>query len=404
MVVRFIIDFLGCIVSIVFGLWQVCRSSFGKSNIGKFLKIATDCNFFFEKLRFYLCDKAEIMKEEKEITIYDIAKHLNISATTVSRGLKDHPAINKNTRKKIVDAAKELGYRSNMFASNLRSKKTHTIGVIVPRLNSYFMSAVLSGMEDAASKEGYNLIISQSLESSEKERANAHTMFNKRVDGLLASLSYDTEGIDHFQQFFTKGIPIVFFDRTFPHNESTSIVIDNYKAAYDVTKHLIEQGCKKIMHLGGNTLRNVYTDRLNGYKQALRDHNIKFDDKFASISDLSEQAGTKAGEHILNMKDKPDGVFAANDTSAVHCMIRLIEAGISIPNDIAFAGFNNDPISKVIQPNLTTVNYPGYTIGESAVNSLINHLNGVSSIKTTNSIVLRSDLIIRASSLKKKTL
>ena len=239
------------------------------------------------------------MADDKEITIYDIAKHLNISATTVSRGLKDHPAINKNTRKKIFEAAKHLGYRSNTFASSLRSKKTFTIGVIVPRLNSYFMSSALAGMEDAASRENYNLIISQSLENAEKEVANAHTMFNKRVDGLLVSLAYDTENIHHFDPFFKKGIPVVFFDRIYPHADSTSIVIDNYRAAYDVTKHLIQQGCKKIMHLGGNLLRNVYADRLNGYKQALRDHNITVDEKkLVYISKLSEEAGVKAAEHI----------------------------------------------------------------------------------------------------------
>ena len=344
------------------------------------------------------------MPEEKEITIYDIAKHLNISATTVSRGLKDHPTINKNTRRKIFDAARQLGYQSNTFASSLRSKKTHTLGVIVPRLNSYFMSSVLSGMEDAASRKGYNLIISQSLESFEKERANANTMFNKRVDGLLISLAYDTEDIGHLSPFFNKGIPVIFFDRAHPHIESTSIVIDNFKAAYDVTKHLLEQGCRRIMHLGGNTLRNVYAERLNGYKQALAEQDIKFNEKLVYISNLSEDAGTKAAEHILQLKQKPDAVFAANDTSAVYCMLRLFEAGISIPADIAFAGFNNDPISKVIQPNLTTINYPGYAVGESAVNNMINHLEGVSSTRTTNTIVLRSDLIIRESSVKKKVL
>ncbi len=345
------------------------------------------------------------MGDDKEITIYDIAKHLNISATTVSRGLKDHPAINKNTRKKIFEAAKHLGYRSNTFASSLRSKKTFTIGVIVPRLNSYFMSSALAGMEDAASRESYNLIISQSLENAEKEVANAHTMFNKRVDGLLVSLAYDTERIDHFTPFFRKGIPVVFFDRIYPHIDSTSIVIDNYKAAYEVTKHLIEQGCRKIMHLGGNLLRNVYADRLKGYKQALKDHNIPFDEKkLVYISKLSEEAGMKAADQILKMSSKPDGVFSANDTAAVYCMIKLKEAGIRIPTDIAFAGFNNDPISKIIEPNLTTVNYSGYDIGEAAVTTLINHLNGISSIKTTNSIILRSDLIVRESSLKNKSL
>ncbi|HEY0680560.1 MAG TPA: LacI family DNA-binding transcriptional regulator [Chitinophagaceae bacterium] len=346
------------------------------------------------------------MAEGKEITIYDIARHLKISATTVSRGLKDHPAINKNTRKKIAEAARELGYRSNTFASSLRSKKTHTIGVIVPRLNSYFVASVLSGMEDVASREEYNLIISQSLESSEKEVANARTMFNKRVDGLLISLAYDTEDIRHLEPFFNKGIPVVFFDRVHPGIDSTSIVIDNYQAAYNVTKHLLDQGCRRIMHLGGNMLRNVYADRLRGYKTALKDYKIQFEEKLLYISKLSEQAGTEAAEHILKMKpkDRPDAVFASNDTAAVHCMIRLKETGIRIPDDIAFAGFNNDPISKVVEPNLTTVNYSGYSVGEAAVTNLINHLKGVSDIKTTHAIVLRSDLIIRESSLKNKTL
>jgi LacI family transcriptional regulator len=345
------------------------------------------------------------MSQQKEITIYDIAKHLNISATTVSRGLKNHPAINKNTRKKIADAAKELGYRSNTFASSLRSKRTHTIGVIVPRLNSNFMSSVLAGMEAAANREDYNLIITQSLEKREKEKANAHTMFNKRVDGLLISLAYDTENITHLQPFFTKGIPVVFFDRTFPHSESTSILIDNAQAAYDVTKHLLEQGCKRIMHLGGNMLRDVYSERLKGYKRALKDFNIPFDEKLIYISNLSEDDGVEAAKHILKMKSsaRPDGIFGANDTVAVHCMITLKAAGVNIPAEIAFAGFNNDPISKVIEPNLTTVNYSGYNIGEVSVMNLINHLKGLTSTKTTNTIVLRADLVIRESSLKNKS-
>jgi len=345
------------------------------------------------------------MSEQREITIYDIAKHLDISATTVSRGLKNHPTINKNTRKKIADAAKELGYRSNTFASSLRSNRTHTIGVIVPRLNSNFMSSVLAGMEDAASRENYNLIITQSLEKREKEKANAHTMYNKRVDGLLISLAYDTENISHLQPFFSKKIPVVFFDRTFNHSESTSILINNFQAAYDATKHLLEQGCKRIMHLGGNMLRDVYSERLRGYKEALHDHKIPFDEKLIYISNLTEEAGTEAAQYILKMKKavRPDGVFSANDTAAVHCMIHLKAAGISIPTDIAFAGFNNDPISKVVEPNLTTINYSGYHIGEVAVMNLINHLNGLSSAKTTNTIVLRADLIVRESSLKNKS-
>lgn len=346
------------------------------------------------------------MSDHKEVTIYDIARHLGLSATTVSRGLKDHPAINKNTRKKIAEAARLLGYRSNTFASSLRSKRTNTIGVIVPRLNSQFMSGVLAGMEDTASREGYHLLISQSLESAEKERANANTMFNKRVDGLLISLAYDTHDIQHLQPFLTKQTPVVFFDRTWDLEGCTSVMIDNYKAAYEVTKHLLDQGCKRILHLGGSKERNVYADRLRGYRHALRDADMPYEEKLVWISMLQENSGTEAAEQIIKMKPatRPDAIFGANDTVAVHCMIRLLEAGIRIPEDIAIAGFNNDPVSRIVSPTLTTINYPGYHLGEAAVMSLVEHLHGVHGATNTNAIILRSELIVRASSQKKKSL
>ncbi|MBO9204323.1 MULTISPECIES: LacI family DNA-binding transcriptional regulator [Niastella] len=342
------------------------------------------------------------MAENREVTIYDIAKHLNISAATVSRGLKNSPAVSKNTRKKIAEVALELGYQSNTFASSLRSKTTKTLGVLVPRLNSHFMSSVLAGMEKAANKHGYNLIIAQSLEEAENEKQNADTMFNKRVDGLLISLAYDTRNINHLEPFFKRNIPVVFFDRVYSHPSSISVVINNYDAAYKITKHLIDQGCQRIMHIGGNLLRNVYKDRFDGYRQALKDHDLPFQDKMHLISELSEKDGTAAAKHILSMPaaKRPDAVFSANDTSAVYCMMALKAAGFHIPHDVAFAGFNNDPISKVIEPNLTTVDYAGETMGNIAVTNLINHLQGTGNLYSTNSITLRADLIIRASSLK----
>jgi len=147
----------------------------------------------------------------KEVTIYDIAEKLNISSATVSRALNDDPVVNKKTRKRIFDTANEMGYRLNHFARNLRSQKTGIIGVILPRLNSYFMSSAISGIEQVANTEGYNIIISQSAELGDKEIANARTMFNNRVDGLLVSLAYDTKDIAHFEPFFKKGIPVIFF-------------------------------------------------------------------------------------------------------------------------------------------------------------------------------------------------
>ncbi|MDP9047896.1 MAG: LacI family transcriptional regulator [Bacteroidota bacterium] len=339
---------------------------------------------------------------EKEVTIYDIAKKLNISAATVSRGLKDHPGINKNTKKKILNAASEMGYRSNSFASSLRKKRSNIIGVIVPRLNSNFMSDVLAGIEKVVNEGNYNLFISQSLESMKKEVSNAKAMFNNRVDGLLVSLAYDTDNIAHFESFINRGVPVIFFDRVQEHAQCPSIFIDNYKAAYNITAHLIEQGCKRIMHISGNQLRNVYKDRFNGYKQALADHGLPFETELLIINDLSAAAGAEAGRSILKMKEMPDGVFSANDICAIGCMQVLKKAGIDIPGDIAFAGFNNDPTSCVIEPNLTTIDYKGYEMGEVAARILISHLDNNNDLQQTHSLILRSELIIRDSSLKKQ--
>ena len=341
------------------------------------------------------------MLREKEITIYHLAKKLNISIATVSRALKDDPVVSKKTKKKIADLAQEMGYRSNNFARNLRNQKTNTIGVIVPRLNSYFMSTVIAGIESIANKEGYNLIISQSSESFDKEMASAKTMFNNRVDGVLVSLAYDTENLAHFDSFFKRHIPLIFFDRVVEDENSTNILIDNRKAAYEATTHLIKQGCKKIVHITATPKRNVYVDRLQGYKHALSDNNIAFKQDYVIISNLSQEAGAIAAQEILQMNPLPDAVFVANDNCAVGCMLALKHAGIKIPEDIAFVGFNNDPVSKVIEPNLTTINYPGYEMGEVAARNLINHLNGKATIQSTNTIILRSELIIRDSSKKK---
>lgn len=342
------------------------------------------------------------MIKEKEITIYDIASKLNISIATVSRALKDDPVVNKKTRKKVFQAAEEMSYRSNHFARNLRSQKTETIGVIVPKLNSHFMSSVIAGIESVANNKGYNLIISQSSESVIKEIASAKTMFNNRVDGLLVSLAYDTEDLSHFEIFRRKNIPVIFFDRVISDDHYTNIIIENKKVAYEATTHLIEQGCKKIVHISANSNQNVYKERLAGYKLALEDHQIKFDQKNLILGNLSQEAGEEAAALIMKMKPLPDGVFVANDNCAIGCMLVLKRAGIRIPEDIAVVGFNNDAVSRVIEPNLTTINYPGYNMGEVAATNLINHLNLTSNIEITNTIILRSEFIVRESSQKKK--
>jgi LacI family transcriptional regulator len=337
----------------------------------------------------------------KEITIYDIAKRLNYSPATVSRALSDHPAIRNNTKELINTTAQQMGYRFNRLASNLRLQKTSILGVIVPRLNSNFMSRVLSGMEKVANEVSYNLIITQSLESVQKEIANAKTLFDSRVDGLLVSTSYETNSTEQFDSFVRKGVPVLFFDRAIPHPQCTSVVIDNVQAGYEATRHLIEQGCCRIAHVTGPVRRNVYYDRLLGYQQALAEYNLPTDDALIIESDLSVEAGFRAVQTLLAMAERPDGIFVANDFCAAGCITALKQTGVSIPQDMAVVGFNDDPVAQVIEPSLTTVHYAGETMGEIAMRSLISLLNGVQESPVPKQIVLNSELVVRASSVRK---
>lgn len=341
------------------------------------------------------------MNKVKEVTIYDIAGKLNISVATVSRALKDDKLVSKKTRKKITDLAEELGYRSNHFARNLRQQQTNTIGVIIHELNSNFITSVLAGIEKVTTEAGYDLIIAHSSESYKKEMANAKNLFHKRVDGLIASLSFDTTDLEHFKPFVDKGVPVIFFDRVEQDGKNSVVIIDNYKCGYQATKHLIEQGCTRIAHVTSSLKRNVYSQRYKGYQDALFDNGIVFDENLLIVNDLSEQAGIDSAMQILDMKPLPDGIFLTNDFVAAVCMRTLKEHGIAIPNEIAIVGFNNDAIGKLIEPSLTTINYPGMDMGEIAARNLINHLKGIGNIHQTNTIIVRSDLIIRKSSLKK---
>lgn len=340
------------------------------------------------------------MKPKKDVTIYDIARKLSLSSATISRGLQDHPAINKNTRKKIQEAARQLGYRHNNFASNLRKQKTNTIGVMVHELNSNFITSVLAGIEKVTAEAGYDLIIAHSSESYTKEAANALNLFHKRVDGLIASLAFDTTNLDHFQPYEERGIPVIFFDRVEELGNSTKVIIDNYASGYQATQHLIQQGCKRIVLVTASLKRNVYAQRHKGYEDALRDNKIPFDKDLVLIKDLSEQCGVEAALQILAMKPMPDGAFITNDFSAAVCMQKLKEHGVRIPEDIAVVGFNNDAIGKLVEPQLTTIDYPGITMGEIVARNLVSHLQGISNIKNTNTIIVNSELIIRHSSVR----
>jgi LacI family transcriptional regulator len=345
------------------------------------------------------------MTEKKEITIYDIAKKLNLSASTVSRGLNGHSDIRKETIRKINLTAQAMGYQQNTFARNLRKNRSNTIGVILPRLDSNFQSSVIAGIESQVSKNGFNLIISQSRESMAKEKENIKTLFNSRIDGLLISLSSDTSNLDHLSTIFRKGIPVVFFDRIKDHPtcKCSKVIIDNVRAGFDATEHLIEQGCSRIVYVSDNRLCNVYSERLKGYMNALEQYKISYDPELIIEDKLNEESGKRTVSRLLKMKNLPDGIFAANDTSAVAIICQLKNEGIRVPEDIAVVGFNNVYISRVIEPSLTTIHYPGMEMGEIAAATLIELLTQEEP-KITKTVVLDHKLIVRKSSLRKDSL
>ncbi|MGV3705869.1 MAG: LacI family DNA-binding transcriptional regulator [Arcticibacter sp.] len=338
------------------------------------------------------------MSQEKVVTIYDIAEKLSLSPSTISRGLQNHAAINAMTKKRIFDTANEMGYRFNTFARNLRAQKTNTIGVIVPRLNSYFISAMLAGIEKELQGAGYNMLISQSLESQDKEAEYAKTMLHNRVDGLIVTLAANTSDINHFQPFLKHHIPLLFADRGVAGDEYTNVVIDNLKAGYEATAHLIGEGCRRIVHITGNTTRDVYADRRDGYRRALEDHSLVFDEEMVYETDLTEISTMKVMNRILKMNVLPDGLFVSNDFCAAICLKTLRQAGLRIPEDIAIVGFNNDATSRITEPPLSTVNYPGQEMGEVVARSLINRLRPAGATSAVETIVLESELIIRNSS------
>lgn len=341
------------------------------------------------------------MKKKKEITIYDIAKELNVSASTVSRALKDHHSISKSTKRSILKLANERGYKPNSIAASLRSNKTNTIGVIISWINRPFISSLISGIEMAANKAGYNVIISQSHDSYASEVANAQALYASRCEGLVVSLAMETTKYDHLQQFLKKNIPLVFVDRVPEEINSDKVVIDNYAAGFKATEHLIQQGCKRIAHIAGAQHRNVYKERQEGYIAALKQYGVAVDESLIVHNEvLSSEEGHKSSEYLMNLNLPPDGIFSANDTAAVSVIQYARQAGIRVPEDLAVIGFNNDPVSTIIDPPLSTVTHPAIEMGKIAALQVLEQKD-YNEIVRSQTIVLETELIIRKSSLRK---
>jgi LacI family transcriptional regulator len=341
-----------------------------------------------------------------QITIKDIARELNISPSTVSRALKDHPDISLDTKKAVNALAEKLNYQPNIVALNLRQKKTNTIGVIIPEVVHFFFSTVISGIEDVAYQAGYNVILAQSNESYTREVAHVKALFNSRVDGMLLSLSRETTNFDHVESIISKGVPIVFYDRMYNSPTSSKVIVDDYAGAKEATNHLISQGCKNIVHLVGAPNLIISIDRLRGYKDALKENKMEVNEKLIlACNEGTFEEGKTVMEKFLKGSIKIDGLFANNDPMAMGAMMAIKEKGLKIPEDIAVIGFSNWFIGEMMEPSLSTIDQPGFEMGQEAARLLIRQIElkvkdqyeAVEEIK-----ILKTRLIIRNSSLKKQ--
>jgi LacI family transcriptional regulator len=337
----------------------------------------------------------------RDITIYDIANKLGLSSATVSRALNDNPIISAKTRALIQQTAKEMGYRHNNFASNLRKQKSNTIGVIIHELSSNFIITVLKGIEKITAQQEYSMIIAHSAEQLELEVANASNFYHRRVDGIIASLAFATTDLEHYHPFVEKNIPVVFFDRVEEEADFPTVVIDNFDCGYKATKHLIEQGCTNISMVSSSLNRNVYFQRYNGFRKALQDANLEFKEENLIIKDITEKSGVEAANKILDLKVRPDGIFFTSDMIAAFGIKTLKDKGIRIPEDIAVVGFNNDPISKLVTPEITTINYNGALVGETAASYLFELINKVEQVEGSKRRIVPAELLVRNSSLRK---
>lgn len=331
-----------------------------------------------------------------QITIKDIAKALNISISTVSRALQDHPDISKKTKEIVNQYAKEHHYRPNAIALSLKTKRTNIIGVIVPEIVHHFFSSVFAGIEDTANKNGFSVIICQTSEDYEKEVKSLETLQSARVCGVIASLSKSTTNFEHYKDLMDENIPLVFFDRICTELKTDRVVTDDYNGAYMAVEHLIKTGCKRIAFFSAPSNMEISKNRENGYTDALRSHSLPVDRSLIFECDSKEKAIALTPE-VLKMENRPDAIFCINDDTASGVLYAAKRSGFSIPEDISICGFGDGEVARACDPALTTIEQNGYDMGVKACTLLVNRVKNGNTMREVNHSVIRTSLVVRES-------
>lgn len=333
---------------------------------------------------------------DKNATIKDIARQLQISTSTVSRALRGQPDVNGDTRKAVMELAGELDYQPNKVALSLLRRHTYTIGVLVPNLDYFFATAV-GGIDEMALEAGYTVMVCQSNESYGRELINTKRLMESRVDGFIISVSSETKAFDHFKRLEDKGVPMVFFDRDTNDLTIPRVLLDNYEGAVQATEHLINQGYKKIAFLAGPKNLSISNKRMEGYRATLKNHGLKADESQIVHNDFNQEYAYLATKELLAVKKRPDAIFAMSDRIALGAMRAIKEKGLNMPGDIGLIGFNNEPIVSLVSPSISSVDQPAFEMGKIAARVFIERLHSDNK-QEERIITLKPRLIIRESS------
>lgn len=337
---------------------------------------------------------------KKKTTIKDIANVLGLTPSAVSKALNNHPRISDKTKKSVLQVAKNLNYQPNHLASALRKGKSNLVGVIIPKANSNFFSAVLESIDAVLNDKGYNIIISQSYESFEKECRNIDALLFTQVDGIIASLANETKDFSYYEKIKSKGVPLILFDRGENDLGVDYIGIDDYKSSHMVVDHLVEQNCKRIAHIGGFSHTRIFKNRNRGYRDALEKHKLPLDDDLIFECNLSKQNGRDIMMHLLAQENRPDAVYIAGDYAALGALQVLKEQNIRIPEDIAIVGFGNEPFTSLVTPPITTIDQHSVEIGELTAAAFLRRIKEINIPPVLNKMILDPELIVRDSSRK----
>jgi LacI family transcriptional regulator len=335
-------------------------------------------------------------------TIKDIALKLNLSKSTVSRALRDSYEISNETKKLVLEYAKKINYRPNPIALSLKERRSHTIGIVVPEFSNNFFSQAINGMESIAYSKGYNVIITQSHESYDREVINVEHMAYRSVDGLLISVSVETENYDHLKKLHDRGLPIVFFDRIVEEIDTYKVVCDNFKGAYDATTHLIKKGFKNIAHITSAEQMFITQKRLEGYKKALEDHNIPIQPELIKHCVHGGKITSEVEEAIaslLSLKKKPDAILSGGDRITTE-MLPILKKFNTLKNKIAYMGFSNSDLTDLFTPSLSVIRQPAFEIGQAAMEQLIIIIESKRPILEFSTQTFESTIIIKESTIK----